>query len=98
MDVYRGYQARAIPGQDGAVVLAPDGLTWASFHPTLEAAQAHALALNEWLDAKPDPDRVAPFFAPEVPAFELTVGELGEEFERILDRLHAPERMYLAGA
>lgn len=81
-----GYRAFVTP--DGRyMVLAPDGLAWESEHPTLEAAQAYALALNEWLAVKPDASRVAPFFTPAWPQLEPT----GDDLLRILDRLTRAE-------
>lgn len=63
---YKGYSASHTP--DGRfLVLHPDGLTWETEHITEEDAQSYALALNEWLEDKPLPTTMRPFFNNGIP-------------------------------
>lgn len=84
-----GYSARQLP--DGQIiVICPDGLTWEvppGHQPTLESAQAYALLLNEWIDSKPDPARVSPFFKPTIPI----EGPGGDALLRSIDKIFAAE-------
>lgn len=80
------FRARKCFGGTGewATVEYPAAVEVAVF-PTLEAAQAYALSLGLWLDQRPDPSLVEPFFvAPDFPRAEPSFEGLEGIFERML--------------
>jgi hypothetical protein len=54
--------------------------------PTEESAQAYALALNQWIDQRPTPDVIQPFFVSDV-----RVEPSWEGLAALLDRMLGPE-------
>lgn len=86
------YEARKLP--DGRhIVLEHPTMRWIEERPTLEAAQAYALALNEWVDRKPDPTIVTPFFVvpPALLFLDLEERARPERLDEILDAMLEPE-------
>lgn len=72
------------------LVLEQPAMVWDSFHATLEAAQAYALAMNEWLAARPDPQTVEPFFNPEIPD-DSSARATYARLQEVLDAMLRPE-------
>lgn len=74
------------------VVEYPSLTTMAEDLPSEEMAAAHALALNEWLDSRPDPALLYPFVRSSVLDELLRDGRTSEErLHRIIDNGFGPE-------
>lgn len=103
------YYEAAERGKRFIVIENPSGAWSAEDFPTLEAAQAHALALNEWIAARPDPTMIDPFFDSRVvPEFDplaidgilgrMLVPEANAERELERVRVHARAALRVAQA
>lgn len=75
-----------------AVVAEPFNGLYEAEMPTREAAQAYALALNTWLDARPMPDTLAPFFNPETAVMVAPYADdAAAQLFGVLDAMVGPE-------